>query len=187
FYERAGIPVTEPGLQALLAAAAGTRSEVGAAYPANGRSPDRVWSDVITDRAYACTELLTSRALAERGPVFAYEFADPAAPSPILPLPPDLAGGATHGSELPYLFDLVAGQPPLTADQQALADELVDRWARFAATGNPNGGAATPWPQWTGDGQVLTITGPGAGTTVRPAAEFAADHRCALWGLGGPR
>jgi para-nitrobenzyl esterase len=139
---------------------------------------------VITDRGYACTGLNTYRVLADRGAVFAYEFADPTAPSPYLALPPDLAGGTTHGAEMPYLFDLVPGQPVLTPDQEALAAELVDRWARFAATGNPNGGgAATAWPAWSGDGQILTITGPGAGTTVRPAAEFGADHRCALWGV----
>jgi len=183
FYDRAGIPLTDSGFRALLSAAAGPRAaEAGGAYRSIGRSADRAWSDVITDRAYACPGLASYRWLADVGPVFAYEFADPAAPSPFVALPPDLAGGATHGSEMPYLFDLVPGRPALTAEQQALSAELVDRWARFAATGNPNGGAGTAWPEWQGDGQILTITGPGAGTAPRPAADFAADHHCALWG-----
>jgi para-nitrobenzyl esterase len=183
FYDRAGIPLTNAGFRALRSAAAGSRgAEAGAAYPVIDRSPDRAWSDMITDRAYTCPALNAYRVLADQGPVFAYEFADPTAPSPLVTLPPDLAGGATHGSEMPYLFDLVPGQPALTAGQQALADELVDRWARFATTGNPNGGGATPWPEWSGDGQVLTITGPGPGTMAHPAADVAADHHCGLWG-----
>jgi para-nitrobenzyl esterase len=187
FYDRAGTPVTTSGFRAALSAAAGPQAaEAAHAYRAAGPTPGRAWADVITDRAYACTALGTHRALADRGLVFAYEFADPTAPSPYIALPPDLAGGATHGAEMPYLFDLVPGQPELTSDQQALADELVGRWARFAATGNPNGGDDATrwpeWPEWTGDGQILTIAGHEEGTTVRPAAAFAADHHCALWG-----
>jgi para-nitrobenzyl esterase len=185
FYDRAGIPLTDSGFRALLSAAAGTRdTAAGRAYRAVDRSPDRAWSDVITDRAYACTGLASYRMLADMGPVFAYEFADPAAPSPFVTLPPDLAGGATHGSEMPSLFDLVPDRHTPTDDQRALAAEMVDRWARFAATGDPNGGGGTTaWPEWSGDGQVLTFTGPGRGTTVQAAAEFGTAHHCALWGV----
>lgn len=184
FFDRAGTPITDPGLDALLAAASTARAaEAGAAYRTPDRSPGRAWSDVITDRAYACPGLVNYRALADRGPVYAYEFADPAAPSPYVALPPDLAGGSPHGAEMPYLFDLVPGPPAPTAGRQALAAELVDRWARFATTGDPNGGPATAWPPWTGEGHVLTIAGPGAATTVTPAAAFAAAHHCALWGV----
>ena len=116
--------------------------------------------------------------------MYAYEFTDPTAPSPYVALPPDLAGGAAHGAEMPYLFDLVPGQPQLTADQQALAAELLDRWARFATNGDPNSGTTgTTWPRWTGEGQLLTIAGAGPATTVSPAAAFAADHHCTLWGV----
>jgi hypothetical protein len=30
---------------------------------------------------------------------------------------------------------------------------------------------------------VLTIGGAGERTVIRPAAEYAAAHRCALWGV----
>jgi para-nitrobenzyl esterase len=186
FFDRAGSPITGPGLQALLAAASASRAaEAAVAYPTVDRSPGRAWSDVITDRAYACPGLVGYRALAARGPVYAYELAEPVAPSPYVALPPDLAGGSPHGAEMPYLFDLVPAAPALTAAQRALAAELVDRWARFARTGDPNGGPgpATAWPPWTGEGRLLTIAGPGAATTVTPAAEFAAAHRCTLWGV----
>jgi para-nitrobenzyl esterase len=185
FFDRAGTPLTDSGFRALLSAATGTRAaEAGRAYRTVDRSPGRAWSDVVTDRAFACPGLTTYRALAGRGPVYAYEFTDPTAPSPYVALPPDLAGGAVHGAEMPYLFDLVPGQPELTADQQALAAELLDRWARFATNGDPNSGrTGTIWPRWTGEGQLLTIAGAGPATTVSAAAAFAADHHCALWGV----
>ncbi|WP_433272573.1 carboxylesterase/lipase family protein [Pseudonocardia xinjiangensis] len=186
FFDRGGGPLTEAGFRTLLGAAAGSRSAVATrSYPlGGGRSPGRVWSDVVTDRGYACTALATHRLLGARAPLYAYEFADPTAPSPFAALPPHLATGVTHGAEMPYLFDLVPGQPPLAADQQVLATEMVGAWARFAATGNPNGGSGPVWPHWAGDGSILTITGPGRGTVARPAAEFAAEHRCSLWDLG---
>jgi para-nitrobenzyl esterase len=183
FFDRAGTPLTDSGFRALLSAAAGARArEAGAVYRTLDRSPGRAWSDVITDRAYACPGLVNYRAFADRGPLYAYEFADPAAPTPYVTLPPDLAGGSPHGADMPYLFDLVPGQPALTATQQALAAELVDRWAGFAATGDPNAGTSTVWPPWTGEGRVLTIAGPGPATTVTPATAVAAAHQCALWG-----
>ena len=182
FFDRAGTPITDSGFRALLAAAAGARAaEAEAAYRTPGRTPERAWADVITDRVYACPGLVNYRALAGRGPLYAYEFADPAAPTPYA-LPPGLAGGSPHGAEMPFLFDLPAG-PQLSADQRALAAELVERWARFAATGDPNGGGATTWPRWTGGGALLTISGPGAATTTTSAGQFAAAHRCGLWGV----
>jgi para-nitrobenzyl esterase len=184
FYDRAGTPLTDTGFRALLDAAAGAQgAAAGRTYRTADRSPGRAWSEVVTDRAYACPGLTAWRQLADRGPVFVYEFADPAAPSPYAALPPDLAGGSPHGAEMPYLFDLVPGRPQLTPEQQALATELVQRWARFATTGDPNGPSLTPWPRWTGEGQVLTITGPGGGTAARSGTAFAADHHCSLWGV----
>jgi para-nitrobenzyl esterase len=186
FFDRAGGPLTESGFRTLLAAAAGSRTAVATrSYPlGGGRSPGRVWSDVVTDRGYACTILATHRALGPRAPLYAYEFADPTAPSPFAALPPHLATGVAHGAEMPYLFDLVAGQPALAPGQQTLATEMVAAWARFAATGNPNGGGGPVWPRWAGGGSILTITGAGRGTVARPAAEFADTHRCSLWTLG---
>lgn len=182
FYDRAGAPLRDTVFRRLLSVAARSRAaDAGTAYRPVDRSAGRVWSDVITDRAFACPALAGYRSLGSRAPVYAYEFADPTAPSPFAALPPDLATGVTHGAEMAYLFDLVPGQPTLTGPQQELAAQLVQAWARFVTTGNPNGGdPGVDWPQWTGDGEILTFTG--EGTTVRPAAEFAAAHHCDIWG-----
>jgi len=46
-------------------------------------------------------------------------------------------GGITHGDDLTYLFNVPLMS--LTNDQeQAVSDRLVNYWANFAATGNPN-------------------------------------------------
>lgn len=158
----------------LLAVAAGDRArEAGRTYAPDGRSPARIWSDVVTDRAYACPTLTTAAALARRGPVHVYEFAVDGAPTPFAALPADLADGVAHGAEVPYLFDLVPG-PPLGPDRARGAADLVRTWARFATTGDVPG-----IPAWTGDGAVTTITA--TGRDSHPAAEVAQRHHCALW------
>lgn len=166
--------VDDRDLRGLLAAASGNRArEVGGLYRPEGRSPARVWADVVTARAYACPALGTYAALAERGPVFAYEYADTAAPSPFAALPGDLADGVAHGAEIPALFDLRPGPAP-DPERQAAADALVATWARFVTTGDPGG-----WPAWSGDGPMVTITEDGA--VPGPASAVAAEHRCDLW------
>jgi para-nitrobenzyl esterase len=181
FFNRAAGPLTVEGFRSKLSTASGSKAaQAGGAYRMRDRSPGRVWSDVITDRAYACPGLAMYRLVGGRAPLYAYEFADPTAPSPFVALPPDLTGGTTHGSELAYLFDLVPGQPAFTQQQQALAEQLVTSWAKFASTGDPNGGRIA-WPRWKGFGQILAITG-ATNTTTMSAADFSTMHHCELWG-----
>jgi para-nitrobenzyl esterase len=190
FFDQAGTPVTARSLRALLSAAAGPRAAAaGRAYRPGDRSPGRIWSEVITDRAYACPALAGYRALATRAPLFAYEFTDTSAPAAFAARPEDLADGATHGAELAYLFDpypsdpypsdAAPGRPALTPPQQALASALVGAWARFVVRGDPGGELV--WPRWDGDGPILSIGSASQGMVPKPAAEFAAAHRCTLW------
>ncbi|MCB1625808.1 MAG: carboxylesterase family protein [Pseudomonadales bacterium] len=56
-------------------------------------------------------------------------------------------GGAPHGGELPYLY----GTPGTMLEQwdehdQLVSDEMITRWTRFAATGNPNSDSLSNWP-----------------------------------------
>ena len=66
---------------------------------------------------------------------------------------PGLNLGAFHGSETLMLF----GVPGVRPDP-AVAENIVDLWARFAKSGDPNGGMKVTWPAYTrGQGQYLDI------------------------------
>jgi len=81
-----------------------------------------------------------------QGKVFAYRFEQ---------VPPATAGspffgmGATHGCEIPYVFDALdvarwGGRP---ADRH-LAATMADYWTNFARTGDPNGNGLPRWPRY---------------------------------------
>ena len=90
-----------------------------------------------------------------RGKVFAYRFEQ----APPYPAGSALAGlGATHGSEMRYVFDALdqerwAWRP---ADRR-LATALADYWTNFAKTGDPNAAGLPRWPRY------------GVATAERPA------------------
>jgi len=57
--------------------------------------------------------------------------------------------GATHMAELPYVFD-EQSMFGITLDQDELqlAQEIVQYWARFGTTGNPNTENSVVWPAY---------------------------------------
>ena len=88
-------------------------------------------------------------------------------------------GQSTHGTELPYLFDLPNARPvTLNPDQQALAASMRTDWASFAGTGNPSS-RALPWPSFNGT-RVLSLVPLQSQVTT----DFAAAHHCSFWAAG---
>jgi para-nitrobenzyl esterase len=72
------------------------------------------------------------------------------------PTPTDAHIGVSHGSELPYVF--AAPTARATISGARLSDMIVTYWARFAATGDPNGrGAAPHWPRFGADERQLVL------------------------------
>lgn len=78
--------------------------------------------------------------------------------------------GATHGSEIPYVFDDLAARPGphyIGADRQ-LANLMSTYWTNFAKTGDPNGSGVPVWPQYTTKNpRMLLLNTPPAVTAVR--------------------
>ena len=143
-------------------------------YPTNlYPSPTVALSALVGDANFACTALQMNEWTSALVPTFTYEFADDAAPPRTAPIP-----AATHGSELPYLFDLPNAplQDPLNAEQQELAGTMRAAWANFAATGDPST-AAVSWPSFDDGGQGLSFVTP----EPQIDTEFASRHHCAFW------
>ena len=139
------------------------------------------FSTLVGDASFACPALQIDQETSQRAPAYAYEFNDDNAPQLFTP-PGFLPPVATHGSELPYLFDLPnAPHPPqFSADQQALAASMRAAWAHFAATGNP-ATAAVPWPAISANSTpMLSLVPP----QPQLETDFATRHHCAFWAAG---
>ncbi|MCW7537337.1 carboxylesterase family protein [Aquabacterium sp. A7-Y] len=170
---------------AVAAAVAGTPVTAADAlvlYPlsAYDNSPGLALSALVTDASFACGGRRLAQALAEHVPVYAYEFDDRDAPMSLQP-PASFPYKAYHAAEIQYLFDVptAAGQE-LDAAQRRLAQEMVERWARFVRGGNPNVEGATAWPAY-GAGDRYWRFKPDASTVF---GNFAADHHCEAWTPG---
>ncbi|WP_218776460.1 carboxylesterase family protein [Streptomyces alboverticillatus] len=124
-------------------------SDVRAAahYPASNYGGDHrlAFAAAFGDYLVACPTRESARQLATATPgrVFAYEFADRAAPV-LYNVHPDFPLGAYHGAELPYLFDyLQAGDLRLDPAQARLSQAMTTFWTRLVTMTDPVPGT---WP-----------------------------------------
>src|SRR5215470_7008691 len=175
----AGNPVTSANYQANIAQALGVSdvraAAIAAEYPP-GAAPDVAFSFLVSDASFACPALQVDRWTAARGVrTYAYQFNDDKAPVNILGFS---LGLATHGAELPYLFDQPNTPVALDDAQQALAASMRTDWASFAGTGNPSS-RALPWPSFNGT-RVLSLVPLQSQVTT----DFAAAHHCSFWAAG---
>jgi para-nitrobenzyl esterase len=146
-------------------------------------SPDLATAQVITDGTLACPALDVDQALSRYVPVWAYEFSDQNAPVIVVP-PASFPYGATHFSELQFLFNMSAltlpGTPSLSQAEQDLSTRMVRYWTAFATFSDPNSVKHVPY--WR---PFNHVTGRPMQSleTPRPRAEvdFYRDHDCAFW------
>ncbi|MBB5851760.1 carboxylesterase/lipase family protein [Amycolatopsis umgeniensis] len=169
-----GQPFTEEHYQELLRTAFKDKAPlVAAEYPsAEHGGPAMAFADAMTDRSWGCPQTGTERLLRERTRTFSYEFADQDAP-PLVPMPPGMRAGASHGSELAYLSDMTPSPGKLTSAQQKLAAQMIRYWTRFARSGNPNTGEL---PKWRPTPETQSLA-PGE---IGPV-DLATVHNCGFW------
>ena len=180
----AGNPMNPANYQANIVRALGVSPARAAAianeYPLSAYpSPVVAFSLLVADASFACPALQVDRWTTARGvPTYAYQFNDDNAPLNIVG---SGLGLATHGTELPYLFDQPNAPFPavLSPDQQALAASMRTAWASFAASGNPSS-RALPWPPIGNGTKVVSFVPLQSQVTT----DFAAAHHCSFWATG---
>ncbi|MEU1117186.1 MULTISPECIES: carboxylesterase family protein [unclassified Streptomyces] len=185
-FDGQGEPLTAERYPAVLTEAYGAElgRRVLRRYPlAAYSSPTHAYAAALGDRMFACSALRMNTALAGRGPVYAYEFADRTSPpfASLRALDTDFDFGATHVNEVQYLFKHFGLITPLDAEQRALARQMVQYWGSFVHGGAPRAdGAPTAPDQRTRPGRVLSLRTASAGGTAIGATVHT-EHRCGLW------
>ena len=135
-------------------------------------------------RIGGCPNLDLTRTFARYTRTYAYEFDHRTGPglSPV----PGYVWGAGHAAELAYLWPSFDNGTPIaptfTQAERRLARDMVDAWGHFVRSGRPGAAGWTPWPSFTGTGQVMSLQ-TGSSTLVSDAA-LGAEHNCDLWGEG---
>lgn len=186
--ESEGTELNAVSYPVLLAAVFGVdAARVAARYPAPAYGGDHrlAFAAVFRDAVFACPTRATARwfAAATPGRTYAYEFADRTAPN-LYTLNPDFPLGAYHGAEVPYLFTYRRGGTGLDPAQRRLSGAMTSYWSRFAATGDPGGGTAPPWPATTTTAYRPLSLAPDA---ITPRRDFDSAHQCDFWdGLPRP-
>ncbi|WP_405822563.1 carboxylesterase family protein [Streptomyces sp. NBC_01390] len=172
---QAGHPVTPdtwPDIVSAFFPAPGEARAIVREYPVHRTDGGPVFGAVIGDGDFACPTARADSLLRAHVPVWRYEFADEHAPQLTSGTPP-FPLGASHATELAYLFDLGGRPAGLTAAQHRLADTMIDYWTRFARTADPNGPSSPHWPGHA----VLSL----APDHVVPTSTGRSRHHCAFW------
>ena len=113
---------------------------IATVYPVEEfKTPDDALQRVTGDTGLVCGTHDTARRAAAAGlDVWMYNFALP------IPIPALASLGATHGAEIAFVFGSVDGP-----EQATVGEPIRGYWTRLAATGDPNGDGAVPWPAFS--------------------------------------
>lgn len=150
----------------------GTKAaEARAAYdPDHTADPGAVSAAIMADRVMVEPARYAARSLSKIGiPAYEYRFSYVATS-----MRKQWSAGATHASEIPYVFDTVKARygDALTPEDEKAAREVHAYWVQFAKTGIPNPPGLPPWPQYSLSTDMLmnfTAGGPHPETDARKA------------------
>jgi para-nitrobenzyl esterase len=113
--------------------------------------------EVLTDVAYRCPAYRGLLGAARNKiPAWTYSFGHTPTCSTLTQNPVQLnLLGATHGAEIPFVFNLTFNSPPplvnctFTSAEKAISLAMAGSWTSMAENGNP--GSAAFWPAWAAD------------------------------------
>ena len=163
----------------------GTVDAVIARYPVSKAGAQMAWDSAHSDML-ACRGQYTAGALTPHAPVYMYLFDDRSAQT-YFPKMPGYQPLAYHTADIAYVFTGYHGGPQglhftLTAAQSQLSDHMINAWANFARTGNPNGQGDAPWPRWQkGTDTPAYLLQSDGWKTVQTNVQFARAHNCSFW------
>ena len=123
----------------------------------------------MTDTAFRCPAVVIADWNSRSGhPTYQYQF------NRGVPGHPEI--GATHASEVPYVFGTLDDQRPMRPNyedaDQAISKAIQDYWTNFAKTGDPNSSWLPAWPQYQPDTRKyleFTDNGPVVASDLRSA------------------
>lgn len=124
------------------------RDEAAAAYDPQGKAElPELLTMVNTDKVWAEPARFTANAFAKKNTAaYIYLFSYVADS-----LKNRMRYGASHGSEIPYVFNTLEsrrGNLATTKNDKEVANLMHQYWINFAKNGNPNGGKLPNWPAY---------------------------------------
>lgn len=121
------------------------KDEAKAVYDPDGNAEfARMLAMVNTDKVWAEPARFTANAFAAKGrPAYVYLFSYVSPSTQRM-----MRYGATHASEIPYVFDNLRGRngEAIAPKDREVAKLMNGYWTNFAKTGNPNGKGLPQWP-----------------------------------------
>jgi carboxylesterase type B len=91
--------------------------------------------------------------------------------------------GATHTSDIPYIFGNGVGLPlpggncNFTAQENVISENLIAAWSAMASTGNPSVKGGLQWPQWN------STTNEGVNIVNVTSVGIMDYSQCAFWDM----
>ncbi|MGJ8560698.1 MAG: carboxylesterase/lipase family protein [Litorimonas sp.] len=123
-------------------------------------------TQMMGDEIFGTNIRMAARATAETGaPSWTYFFSR-------VPPSDKQTVGAFHAAEIPFVFSSHEDVLGVSDDDKALTEMMVDYWANFAKSGNPNGAELPEWPQHAGESWMHF-----SANTGRPIAEVEVGVR----------
>jgi para-nitrobenzyl esterase len=184
-FDRWGTPLTADAYPKALTSAFGEQTGAKARdrYPLSAHErPGYAYAAAFGDRLFACPALRINPRLAQRGRVYAYEFADRTSPLfASLPQDVDFDFGATHAAELNYLFKPYGRSPDFNAEQRDLSGQMTAYWGSFIHGSVPRAKGQQAMPeQGSQPGRVLQLRTASKGGNATTTT-LRAEHNCDLW------